>query len=65
MPAWIATLLINLGVFIVKTYGIPYLESKFPALVPLLAEILAILNGQQPSTHLQAAGDHYNSLKSA
>lgn len=66
MPWWLSALLpfiLNL----IKTYGIPALEQKFPALIPIINEILALLGGrgiQKPSPELVAAADHYNAKKS-
>lgn len=43
MPAWLIGLLISFGVKIVTSFGIPYLEEKFPYLVPLLDDILKVV----------------------
>jgi len=64
MPSWVSSALINLGVWVVETYGVPFLESKFSFLTPLLQEILALVKGASnaPSPALRSAADHYVSL---
>jgi hypothetical protein len=54
--------LIPIAVALLKNYGLPALEKAFPSLVPLITEILAILNGQAPSEEMKAASDHFNNL---
>ena len=62
MPQWLIGMLIQLGVFIVEHYGVPYLETAFPKLVPLLDEILAIIRGKGlvvPSNALKDCAQGY------
>ena len=64
MPAFVVSMLISLGVFIVKRFGVPYLEQRFPMLTPLLEEILKVINGSAtPSTEMCSAADHYAGCK--
>jgi hypothetical protein len=61
MPAWLGFLLpIVLG--LIKTYGVPLVEAKWPALIPIVQEILSVLGGAPASENLKSAGDHYNNL---
>lgn len=66
MPGWIVTLLITMGVSIVRRFGVPFLEQRFPMLTPLLDEILKIVGGKDlPSKEICSAADHYAGCKSS
>jgi len=68
MSTWLVNLILNyvvpIAVSIIKNYGIPALEQKFPALVPLLTELLTLLGGTttNPTPALHAAAEHYKAL---
>lgn len=60
MPSWLASILISMGVYVVEHFGIPVLEAKFPKLVPLLDEILAIIHkNTAPTAAMHGAAETY------
>lgn len=60
---WLS-LLISFGVYIVKRFGVPYLEKKYPMLKPLLEEILLIVGGKsEGSTELHECAGKYCEMK--
>ena len=63
MPAWLALFLPSI-LKLLKEFGIPLVEQKFPFLTPIIDEIIAVLGGQEPSLHLKAAAEKYNAEKS-
>lgn len=64
MSSILTSILIQLGVFIVKKFGIPFLEGKFPMLTPLLEEILKVIRlDAAPSQELSKSAMHFADLK--
>lgn len=63
MPAWVLAFLWPMAKMFLINYAIPFLEKRFPALVPILEEIIHILGGGQASPQLLASADHYLELK--
>lgn len=64
MPSFLIPVLIQVGVFIVKKFGVPFLEQRFPMLTPLLDEILKVISGEQsPSKEMCSAADHFAGCK--
>lgn len=67
MPIWLSVLL-PMILNLIKKYGIPVVEQKWPWLKPIIDEILAIIGGrgiQNPSAELLSAANHYNEKKTA
>lgn len=68
MPQWLISILIPFVVGLLKSYAVPALEAKWPALIPIVNEILNLVgqgstsNAVAPSAELKAAGDHFNNL---
>lgn len=64
MPFWL-TIILPIVINALKKYGIPFIEAKWPALVPIIDEILALLSGpkKEPSMHLITAANKYNESK--
>lgn len=65
MPSWMISALIPVVVSLLKSYAVPALEAKWPALIPIVNEILRLLGQSSttpPSPQLKSAGDHYNAL---
>jgi hypothetical protein len=50
---------------LIKNYGVPLVEQKWPSLTPIINEILAVLGGSTPSTNLQSAAEHFNKLSAS
>lgn len=64
MPAWLSFLL-PLAISLVERYGIPLVEKKWPFLVPILNEVIAVLGGLPPGPSLTSAANHFNTLQSS
>lgn len=61
MPQWLLEILVSLGVKIIERFGVPYLEAKYPALIPILSDILKVINGVTPvpSEELHQVASYY------
>lgn len=54
--------LVKLALFLVRTFGLPLVLKQWPALKPILDELLDVLGKWEPSDELHAAASHYNQL---
>lgn len=60
MPSWLSFLL-PYALKLVTDIGIPFVESKWPALKPILDEIVGVIGGDtMPSPQLLSAANHFN-----
>lgn len=55
MPAWLIALLVKMAL----SFGLPWLEKRFPALAPIIEEILKVIGGAPTSAELHSAVQHY------
>lgn len=55
MPAWLIALLVKMAL----SFGLPWLEKRFPALAPIIEEILKVIGGAAPSPAIQSTVEHY------
>lgn len=67
MPDWLLQFLVSQAINLIVQYGIPALEQKFPALIPLVNAILNALKpgAPQPASAVHSAAEHYNALVGA